>query len=139
MTPIQFLVETLLETDAAPMDPALDRVYRRWSRLHDAGITDRAIQQMIRDLDVSNLSFEGEPDARQQSLERQKHFPQKPEPQMYRKSAAQCRTRNEKRKSYGYKDTYSMRERGWPTDYRRPDGSIRKPRTKPVPVDEPEI
>lgn len=46
----------------------------------------------------------------------------------FKKSAAQCRTRNDKRKSYGYKDTYSMRERGWPTAIRNPDGSLKKPR-----------
>lgn len=47
--------------------------------------------------------------------------------------------RNARRKSFGYRDTYSMRERGWPTAYRNPDGSEKKRRTLPEPPDKYEI
>ena len=37
-----------------------------------------------------------------------------PQPPMYRNSVTMCRNRNERRKAFGYTDTYSIRERGWP-------------------------
>jgi len=41
-------------------------------------------------------------------------FPDKPSSPMFRNSKTMCRNRNDRRKSFGYTDAYSMRERGWP-------------------------
>ena len=50
-------------------------------------------------------------------------------PSMYQNSKTMATNRNQRRKSFGYRDTYSMRERGWATAYRKPDGSMRPERT----------
>ncbi len=52
----------------------------------------------------------------------------------FKTSAGMATGRNRRRKSYGYRDTYSMRERGWPTAERRPDGTLRQKRpAEPAP------
>ena len=35
--------------------------------------------------------------------------------QMFTKSKTMCFNQNQRRKSFGYTDVYSMRDRGWPT------------------------
>jgi hypothetical protein len=55
----------------------------------------------------------------------------------FRTSAGMATGRNRRRKSYGYRDTYSMRERGWPTAIRRPDGTLKKKRPVEAPTPTP--
>lgn len=57
----------------------------------------------------------------------------------FQNSRTMATNRNLRRKSFGYRDTYSMRERGWPTAYRRPDGSLKKERPTPEPPPKYEI
>lgn len=57
----------------------------------------------------------------------------------FQNSRTMATNRNIRRKSFGYRDTYSMRERGWPTAYRRPDGSEKKQRPLPEPPPKYEI
>jgi hypothetical protein len=57
----------------------------------------------------------------------------------FQNSKTMATNRNARRKSFGYRDTYSMRERGWPTSERRPDGSLIKHRPQPEPPPKYEI
>jgi hypothetical protein len=57
----------------------------------------------------------------------------------FQNSKTMATNRNIRRKSFGYRDTYSMRERGWPTSERRPDGSLIKHRPLPEPPPKYEI
>jgi hypothetical protein len=57
----------------------------------------------------------------------------------FQNSKTMATNRNIRRKSFGYRDTYSMRERGWPTSERRPDGSLIKHRPVPEPPPKYEI
>lgn len=57
----------------------------------------------------------------------------------FKTSAGMATGRNRRRKSYGYKDTYSMRERGWPTAIRRPDGTLRTKRPVEPPPPKPTV
>lgn len=65
--------------------------------------------------------------------------PVEPSPAMFQNSKTMATNRNQRRKSFGYRDTYSMRERGWPTAYRRQDGSLKKDRPAPEPPPKYEI
>lgn len=82
----------------------------------------RAVRYRERGTRVRDLIYDGQ---RWKFIASQGYWAQvtlaAPEPQMYRNSATMCRNRNDRRKAMGYTDTYSMRERGWPTDpaYRR--------------------
>ena len=140
----QNIVDRLLETSAI-LDPLAAERYWRWqSKQHPRGPYRRgnavsyAVNQLVKDIDASGRSMEGEPDEAQRQLERR---PVKDTAYgMFRNSATMARNRNARRKSFGFTDTYSMRERGWPTAYRRPDGTERKRRKQPeIPVDEPQI
>lgn len=55
----------------------------------------------------------------------------------FKTSAGMATGRNRRRKSYGYRDTYSMRERGWPTALRRPDGTLKQKRAPLPPPEKP--
>jgi hypothetical protein len=57
----------------------------------------------------------------------------------FQNSNTMATNRNVRRKSFGYRDSYSMRERGWPTSERRPDGSLIKHRPLPEPPPKYEI
>jgi hypothetical protein len=46
-------------------------------------------------------------------------------PETFYNSRTIATNRNVRRKSFGYPNTFSMRERGWPTAYRKPDGTER--------------
>jgi hypothetical protein len=61
------------------------------------------------------------------------------EPGMFFNSRTMATNRNARRKSFGYPDTFSMRERGWPTAYRNPDGTEKKRRQPPEPPQRYEI
>lgn len=52
-------------------------------------------------------------------------------PETFYNSRTMATNRNARRKSFGYRDTYSMRERGWPTAYRKPDSTERYPWRSP--------
>jgi hypothetical protein len=60
-------------------------------------------------------------------------------PSTFYNSRTMAINRNARRKSFGYRDTFSMRERGWPTAYRNPDGSEKRPHKIPEPPSKYEI
>ncbi len=60
-------------------------------------------------------------------------------PETFYNSRTIATNRNARRKSFGYRDTFSMRERGWPTAYRNPDGTEKNRRQPPEQPEKYEI
>lgn len=79
------------------------------------------IGQLIRDIDASGRSLEGEPDAKQLAKEQALAHERRSgyEGGYPRKSHTIASNRNARRKSFGYKDVYSTRDRNWPMPNRK--------------------
>ena len=123
----QQVVDSLLETGVTPIDPGIASAHRRIHRqrrempwAYPAPV-DNTLYWLLHAVDASGRSFEGEPDekqrAREQAIARERKVGY--EGGYPRKSHAIASSRNARRKSFGYKDVYSTKDRNWPMPNRK--------------------